>query len=133
MILAALKSCLSVPPILIVVPWRSSYLFKKMLSDKKIEGVEVVSRGIAATDHSPISKIGQALLLAENGVYAETHRSKKIEESDIREADIVLAMEQFHVQFLKEKYPFAIQKIDLLSDYGGMPDLERLWWYARSG
>ncbi|MCC9001158.1 MAG: hypothetical protein LM549_00820, partial [Candidatus Competibacter sp.] len=101
----------------------AEFLFKKMLSDKKIEGVEVVSRGIAATDHSPISKIGQALLLAENGVYAETHRSKKIEESDIREADIVLAMEQFHVQFLKEKYPFAIQKIDLLSDYGGVPDL----------
>ncbi len=101
----------------------AEFLFKKMLSDKKISGVEVVSRGIAATDHNPISKIGQTLLLAENGVHAETHRSKKIEESDIREADIVLAMERFHVQFLKEKYPFAIQKIDLLSDYGGMPDL----------
>lgn len=32
-------------------------------------------------------------------------------------------MEQFHVQFLKEKYPFAIAKIYLLSDYGDLREL----------
>lgn len=101
----------------------AEFLLKKMLCDKKIGGVEVLSRGVAATDNNPISKIGQALLLAENGVHSETHRSKKIDETDVRETDIILAMEQFHMQFLKEKYPFAIAKIYLLSDYGGLREL----------
>ncbi|HRD67012.1 MAG TPA: PEP/pyruvate-binding domain-containing protein [Candidatus Competibacter sp.] len=101
----------------------AEFLLKKILFDKKIGGVDVTSRGVAATDNQPMSKIGQALLLAENGVHAETHCSKKIDETDVREADIILVMEQFHMQFLKEKYPFAIAKIHLLSDYGGIREL----------
>jgi protein-tyrosine-phosphatase len=101
----------------------AEFLLKKMLCDKKIGGVIVISRGVAATDNNPISKIGQALLLAEDGVYANSHCSKKIEVADVHEADVILAMEQFHVQLLKEKYPFAIEKIYLLNDYGGMREL----------
>ncbi|MFO1424326.1 MAG: PEP/pyruvate-binding domain-containing protein [Candidatus Competibacteraceae bacterium] len=101
----------------------AEFLLKKMLCDRRINGIEVISRGVAATDNNPISKIGQALLLAEDGVHTETHRSKKIEEIDVREADIILAMEQFHVQFLKEKFPFATERIYLLSDYGGLREL----------
>lgn len=101
----------------------AEFLLKKMLHDGRINGVEVVSRGVAATDNNPISKIGQALLLTEDGVHAETHRSKKIDEADVREADTILAMEQFHVQFLKEKFPFATERIHLLSDYGGLREL----------
>jgi protein-tyrosine-phosphatase/phosphohistidine swiveling domain-containing protein len=101
----------------------AEYLLRMMLHDKKIGGITVTSRGVAATDNNPISKIGQALLLAENRVDAEAHRSKKIGDTDVTAADIILAMEQFHVQFLKEKYPFAIEKIYLLSNYGGMQEL----------
>ena len=101
----------------------AEFLLKKMLFDEKISGVQVISRGVAATENTLMSEIGQALLLSENGVHAENHRSGKITELDIEEADIVLTMELFHVDLLKEKYPFAVNKIFLLSDYGNVPEI----------
>ncbi|NTW43895.1 MAG: hypothetical protein HGB14_05535, partial [Anaerolineaceae bacterium] len=84
----------------------AEFLLKKMLFDEKLSGVEVFSRGVAAIENSLMSEIGQALLLSEDGIHAENHRSKKITEKDIQEADLVLAMESFHVDLLKEKYPY---------------------------
>ncbi|MFZ1643079.1 MAG: PEP/pyruvate-binding domain-containing protein [Candidatus Contendobacter sp.] len=96
----------------------AEFLLKKMLHDEKIRGVEVISRGVAALENCPMSEISQALLISEDGMHAETHRSRRIEEIDVREANIILTMECFHAQFLKEKYPHAVGKIFLLSDYG---------------
>jgi protein-tyrosine-phosphatase/phosphohistidine swiveling domain-containing protein len=101
----------------------AEFLLKKMLDDEKISGFEVISRGVAALENCPMSETGQALLLSEDRICAEAHRSRRIEEVDIREADIILAMECFHVQFLKEKYPHAADKIFLLSDYGNAREL----------
>lgn len=101
----------------------AEFLLKKMLDDEKICGVEVISRGVAALENCPMSEIGQALLISEDGIQAETHRSRKIEEIDIHEANIILAMESFHVQLLKEKYPASSGKIFLLSDYGNAREI----------
>ena len=95
----------------------AEFLLKKMLSDKNITGIEVFSRGVAATDDNLMSETGQAVLLLEDGICAKNHRSKKITEKDVENADIILAMECFHVDFLKEKYFDAADKIFLLSDY----------------
>ncbi len=96
----------------------AEFLLKKMFFDEKISGIEVISRGVAAIENSLMSEVGQAVLLLEDGIHAETHRSGKITELDIDEADIILTMECFHRDLLKEKYPYAINKIFLLSEYG---------------
>jgi len=101
----------------------AEFLLKKILFDEKTSGIEVFSRGVAAVENSPMSEIGRALLLSEDGIYAENHRSKKITENDIQESDIILAMESFHVDLLKEKYPHSIGKIFLLSDYGNVREI----------
>ena len=101
----------------------AEFLLKKMLFDEKISGVEVISRGVAAIESNLMSEIGQAVLLSEDGIHAETHRSGKITELDIEDADIVLAMECFHRDLLKEKYPYAMGKIFLLSDYGNVKEV----------
>jgi protein-tyrosine-phosphatase len=101
----------------------AEFLLKKIFFDEKISGVEVISRGVAAIENGLMSEIGRALLLSEDGIHAETHRSGKITELDVQEADIILAMECFHVNLLKEKYPYAISKIFLLSDYGNIREI----------
>jgi len=101
----------------------AEFLLRKILFDEKISGVEVISRGVAAIENSLMSEIGQAVLLSEDGIHAETHRSGKITELDIERADIVLTMECFHRDLLKEKYPYAMGKIFLLSDYGNIKEI----------
>ena len=96
----------------------AEFLLKKMFFDEKISGIEVISRGVAAIENSLMSEVGQAVLLLEDGIHAETHRSSKITELNIDEADIILTMECFHRDLLKEKYPYAVNKIFLLSEYG---------------
>ncbi len=101
----------------------AEFLFKKMLSDKKIQGIDVSSRGVAAIYGRPISETGLALLLLEDGIHAEAHCSKMLEDIDVRQADIILTMEDFHARLLNEKYPYAADKIFLLSTYGNTPEI----------
>ncbi|HAS51248.1 MAG TPA: hypothetical protein DCS21_05720 [Gammaproteobacteria bacterium] len=101
----------------------AEFLLKKMLYDQNISGVEVFSRGVAATKNTLMSETGQAVLLSEDRICAENHRSKNIAEVDIQSADIILAMENFHANFLKEKYPFATHKIFLLTDYANQREI----------
>ena len=95
-------------------------LLKKMLVEEGISGVKVCSRGVAAVEGRPMSEPSQALLLSEDGIMATNHRSRVLAETDIREADLILAMERSHVQFVTERYPGAAGKIFLLSRYAGV-------------
>jgi len=101
----------------------AEFLLRKMFRDENVRGMEVISRGVAASENCPMSATGQALLMLEDQINANTHCSGKLAETDINGADIVLAMECFHVQFLKEKYPHAADRIFLLSEYGNMREL----------
>jgi protein-tyrosine-phosphatase len=101
----------------------AEFLFNRILCEEKISGFEVSSRGVAALENCPMSQTAQALLLAEDGIHAEAHRSRKIEEFDLHDSNLILAMERFHVQFLQEKYPWAADRIFLLSDYGNVRDM----------
>jgi len=62
----------------------AEFLLKKMLFDEKLSGVEVFSRGVTAIENSLMSEIGQALLLSEDGIHAENHRSKKLQKKIFR-------------------------------------------------
>ena len=98
----------------------AALLLKKMLAEQGISGVKVCSRGVAAVEGRPMSEPSQALLLSEDGITATNHRSRVLAEADIREADLILAMERSHLQFVTEKYPGAAGKVFLLSRYAGV-------------
>lgn len=101
----------------------AEYLFKKMLQERGIIGVGVRSCGVAAPDDRPISAMDRAILWAEEEIDTDGHSSKKVDETLVRQADVVLAMERFHVQSLKSSFGFAAPKIFLLSEYSGMLDI----------
>ena len=98
-------------------------LLKRMLSEQGIGGIEVRSCGVAAIEDRPMSEISQALLLAEDGISAVAHRSRRVDEAHVGEADLILAMEHAHVKRLAESYPEARQRIFLLSGYGRAPEI----------
>jgi protein-tyrosine-phosphatase/phosphohistidine swiveling domain-containing protein len=92
-------------------------LLKKLLAAEGIKGVTVSSRGVAALEGKPMSESSQALLLAEDGISATNHLSRKLTEADIREADLILAMERSHVRFVADTFPSATGRVFLLSHY----------------
>jgi protein-tyrosine-phosphatase/phosphohistidine swiveling domain-containing protein len=101
----------------------AEFLLRKMLLDQGIEGIEVCSRGVAAFENRPMSDISQALLLADGGIAPAGHRSRRIAEADVRDADLILAMERSHVDWLSGAYPDAAARIFLISSYGRVPEL----------
>lgn len=101
----------------------AEFLLRRMLVEEGIEGVEVSSRGVAALEGRPMSDIGQALLSAEDGLSAASHRSSRIAEADVRAADLILTMEQSHVQWISTAYPHAVGKLFMLSGYGRVREL----------
>ena len=101
----------------------AEFLLKKMLAEEGVRGVEVLSRGVAALENRPMSDTGQALLLAEDGISAAIHRSRRIAEADVRDADLILAMEHFHVRWVSDAYPPAADRVFLLSGYGRVREL----------
>lgn len=101
----------------------AEFLLKKMLVDAKISGVRVISRGVATTESLPMSEASQAVLLSEYSISATTHRSARVSEQDIEAADIILTMEAFHADLLKEKFSLAAHKIFLLSNYADVTEI----------
>mgnify|MGYP001445048466 CR=1 FL=1 len=97
-------------------------LLKKMLVAEGITGVTVCSRGVAAFEDRPMSETSQALLQSEDCIIAVEHRSRKLSEADILEADLILAMERSHVRFVADHYPGATGRVFLLSHYAKVKD-----------
>lgn len=101
----------------------AEFLLKNMLHSERVSGVEVISRGVAALEGLHMSELGQAVLFSKDSIQAQTHRSAKITDIDVEGADLILAMEPFHVESLQEKYPEQIGKIFLLSEYANIRGL----------
>lgn len=59
----------------------------------------------------------QALLLFEEDIIATSHCSRLLSEADIRAADLILTMESKHVQQVLDRFPGAVGKVSLLSEY----------------
>ncbi|MQM31775.1 MAG: hypothetical protein CRU78_15135 [Candidatus Accumulibacter phosphatis] len=97
-------------------------LLQTMLAADGITGITVHSRGVAALEGRPMSDGSQALLLFEDDIIASSHRSRSLSECDIREADLILAMERVHVQLVVDRCPSAAGKVFLLSHYAKEQD-----------
>jgi protein-tyrosine phosphatase len=103
----------------------AEYMFRHRLSSAS---TSIQSAGLGAM-------VGQRMdpaaleILGENGIEGEAHRARQVTSSMLRDADLVLAMEQEHVSRLMRMVPEASGKMMLLDRWerrGDIPDPYRL-------
>ena len=94
-------------------------LLRKMLSDRKITGVKVASCGLSAQPWG-IADRRLGLVIGEAYKLLQDHRSRPLTEQAVREADLILGMENRHVKTVLERFPEAQGKADLLTVYAGI-------------
>ena len=93
-------------------------LLRKKLAERRIAGVNVASCGLSArpwgfADRRLSLVIGEAYKLLED------HRSRPLTEREVREADLILGMENRHVDTILERFPETKGKVNLLTAYAG--------------
>ncbi|HEX2924718.1 MAG TPA: low molecular weight protein arginine phosphatase [Ruminiclostridium sp.] len=81
------------------------------------EKISAVSRGIYALDGDPASDHSIKALKDLWGIDISTHRAKILSETEISEADLILAMTRQHRDTLKQKYPRKKTAIFTLKEY----------------
>jgi len=92
----------------------AEYYFKKLLKENKIKS-KVSSAG---TDFYPVGISEYSLkLLKEDGIDAKRHKPKVINEKIINEFSLILCMDRSHIEKLKNRFPYAKDKIFLLSEF----------------
>lgn len=96
----------------------AEFLLNKMLAAEGIVGVKVQSRGISAVADRPMSDGSQALLLFEEDIIANGHRSRPLTDTDVRRADLILTVER-HFSKVLDRFPEAVGKVSLLSEFAG--------------
>lgn len=91
-------------------------LLKRMLKEKNYQNVQVHSAGILPLNNAPASQ-NAILVMAEYGIDMTDHVSQPVTEKIVQEADLILVMEEFHRNYLSEKFPEASHKIKLVKEY----------------
>jgi len=76
---------------------------KKALVDAGVEGVEVVSAGVAAYDGSPATSLS-ARAMAEKGYDLSAHRSQSLTRKMVGEASLILVMTTMHKIAIEEEF-----------------------------
>lgn len=89
---------------------------KKIISDSRITGVEVISRGVFAFEdcQMPQKNID---FLKKHGIEYKKHTAKLISREDILTSDFVLAMTSVQFETLIDKYPEFSDKIHLFLEF----------------
>jgi protein-tyrosine phosphatase len=93
-------------------------LLRQILSEKRIEGVEVSSCGLVANPtgvaHSSLRRvIGPAYKLLEN------HHSRPFTRELANQSDLILVMENRHVREIVERFPELKPRVHLLTTFAG--------------
>jgi protein-tyrosine phosphatase len=101
----------------------AEFLLKKLDKDNKFE---VKSAGVSATPGAPISKVVQESLKKEGITTPEGGFAKRVDESLLTWADIVLTMENSLKENLHLNFPESKDKIKLFSEYVNKSNLEIL-------
>ena len=97
----------------------------KQLAPRLSEPIDVDSAGLCAADGMPASRETVTLLQRE-GIDRSDHLTKTLTDEMIRQADLILAMEQFHVDEMLRRVPTASGKAHLLARFGlSQPSGER--------
>jgi len=85
---------------------------------KLAEDFSVSSAGIAANAAYRIFG-GLEEILKENGIPYEEHVSTAVSDDLLKEADVVLVMEQRHKDYMMDKFPSFSDRIFLLTEFAG--------------
>jgi len=81
-------------------------------------GVEVRSAGLMNTTGTDASD--QVLMvMRERGIDMSRHKAKQVDSELVDWADLILCMEQFHLEAMQKEFPRACAKIYLLTEYCG--------------
>lgn len=99
----------------------AEYLFKKILEDEGVDGVEVCSAGLL-TEGSPPHPIVQDLLKTLYKIDVSKHRSKVFREEFLDENTLVLTMETSQRDFLRKNFPQYVYNIYTLKEYTEMTE-----------
>ncbi len=91
-------------------------ILKRILKEMGKEDIEVDSRGIVDLKGAPAT-VNAKLVCREHGIELGKRHSKQISREAIKSADIILVMEQFHIDMLRTHYPEYMGKVHLLTDF----------------
>jgi protein-tyrosine phosphatase len=95
-------------------------IFNALAEDRQLH-FRARSSGVAALENEPMAPNARAAL-EEVGVPAGDHRARQVNESMLREADLVLAMSPRHMAQLQEHYGSLSHKVHTLPRYAsGVP------------
>ena len=94
-------------------------LLREKLGERKIAGINVASCGISARPWGIVDR-RLSLVIGEAYKLLEDHRSRPLTEQAVREADLILGMENRHVRTILERFPEANGKVDVLTAYSGI-------------
>jgi protein-tyrosine phosphatase len=97
----------------------AEFLFRRAFAGR---GIECGSAGLGALVDKPMDPLAQALL-AEHGMDGSAHRARQLTPALLREADLVLAMEQGHIASMRRLAPEASGKVMLLDKWGAGQDI----------
>ncbi|TKB46111.1 low molecular weight protein-tyrosine-phosphatase [Thalassotalea mangrovi] len=88
------------------------------LLQQQLANKSVTSAGLGAViDHGIEESMAQ--LLTQDGIDTKGHQARQITEQMVAEADLILAMEQRHINAIRTKYPTASGKTMLLGKWNG--------------
>lgn len=90
--------------------------FKKLWPHKNSDKVKIGSAGTFVNFPSPPST-NTVKVMEERGIDVSSHRSRAINQGLIKEADIILVMEESHLYYLRGAYPEAEGKIWMLKEF----------------
>lgn len=96
---------------------------RKILSEKKKcsidqlekKGYNIKSAGIYASNGAAVS-IEAVNALKDLGIDISGHRSRLLTEKDVRQADVIFALTQGHLEYIANNWEFAKTKIVLLDN-----------------
>lgn len=95
---------------------------KKLLAEKKHEGIDVFSAGISAVSGGATQATRG--VLAEEGMDVSGHKARRLTPVMIKAADIILPMEKLHEERILEMAPEAKNRVFLLKEFAGTGGVE---------
>lgn len=92
-------------------------LLRKILVEKEIKGIEVDSAGIVDAGGGPPTEYA-ILVAAELGADISKHHSRVFDERDAAQNDIIITMEHYQSDYIKNRYPETEKRVFLLTELG---------------
>ena len=100
----------------------AEWLLRQRLCSASGEGpppdYTAASAGLAALDGMSASDETVRVLREQAGVDASAHRARRLADSMVRDAALILVMERWHVEEILRRVPDASAKVRLLSAFG---------------